>query len=342
MNRITLTIALAVLVIGASAVGAAAQATGGAAQGTITVTPEEEKAYRPIEAAKTVDESFVAAKAFMAKYPKSAALPQVEIAVYNKIVNMPKDETRLVATKTFKETFPASDLGLDLDRTMAEYYLNKGDFKMLDTVCEQYLAKHPDDVRTHYLLLRVAVDALKKQDGSLVATGKLHGEKAIAIFEAAARPADFATDAEWAAFKTENLALAYQSYGLIGLVSGDSASATTYITKATTVAPTDAFNYFLLANILDGDYEVAAKAYNDKIDKTSADAKAKLEAAGAAKDKVIEMLLKAVAHSQGKQDPASQQILGQAMAMLEQGWKLRHNGKLDGLADAIKAAKGGN
>ena len=54
-------------------------------QGTINVSPEEKKAYEPIEQAATAADALTAAKAFMEKYPTSAALPQIEIAVYNKI-----------------------------------------------------------------------------------------------------------------------------------------------------------------------------------------------------------------------------------------------------------------
>ncbi|MBK6316585.1 MAG: hypothetical protein IPF53_20450 [Blastocatellia bacterium] len=341
MNRIFIAAALMAFALGAGAapIVLAGIAQDPATQGTINVPPEELKAYGPIKAAKTVDETFKAAAAFTAKYPKSAAVAQIPYDLAAAIEKTPKDEARLAINERFKQTFPGHELGLELDRRMADYYLDKGDLASLMKVCDAYLAKHPDDTRTHYLMLRVSVDALKKNDSSHLPSGKEHGAKAIALLESPTRTADFVTDAEWTAFKAENLALAYQSYGLIALVTGDAPGASSYITKASEVAPTDPFNFFLLANIRYSDYEVAAKAFNDKIDKTTDDAKKKLEVANAAQDQVIAVLLKSVALSEGKQEYAG--VYAQANGMLEDMWKGRHGGKLDGLADAVKAAKGG-
>lgn len=341
MNRKLFAAALVAFVFGAGAapVVLANSAQDAPVQGTINVPADELKAYGPIKAAKTVDETFKAAKAFIAKYPKSAAVAQVPYDVAAAIEKTPKNEARLALNDMFKQMFPGHELGLELDRRMADFYLEKGDIASLMKVCDAYLVKFPDDTRTHYLMLRVAVDALKKNDGAYLPSGKEHGAKAIALLESPTRTADFVTDAEWTTFKGENLALAYQSYGLIALVTGDAAGASSYITKASEVAPTDPFNFFLLANIRYTDYEVAAKAFNDKIDKQSDDAKKKLEAANAAQDRVIEVLLKAVAFSEGKKEHEG--VYGQANAMLEESWKIRHGGKLDGLPDAIKAAKGG-
>jgi hypothetical protein len=339
VNRTLFAGALVAFVLGAGTAppvlaGSAWQA---ATQGTINVPQDELKAYAPIKAAKTVDEAFKAAAAFTAKYPKSAALPQIPYDIAAAIEKNPKNEARLAMVETFKQTFPGHDLGLDLDRRMADFYLEKGDFASLMKVCDAYLVKHPDDTRTHYLMLRVSVDALRKNDNAYLATGKEHGAKAIALLESPTRTADFADDTEWTQFKTENLGLAYQTYGLLSLVTGDPAGATSYITKASTVAPKDPFNYFLLANIRYTDYEAAAKEYNAKIDKQTDDAKKKLEAANAAQDRVIEVLVKSVALAEG--NPEFGGVYAQALGMLEDTWKARHGGKLDGLTDAVKAAK---
>lgn len=338
MNRTFIAAAIAAFVFASAFTATARPVQGGAPQGSIDVPPEELKAYGPLKAAKTADEAFAAAAAFTAKYPKSAALAQAPYDVAAAIEKAPKDAARLAAVEKFKQTFPGHDLGLELDRRMADYYLEKGDLSGLMKVCAAYLVKFPDDTRTHYLMLRVAVDALKKGDNSHLASGKEHGAKAIALLESTARPADFTTDAEWTKFKGENLAAAYQSYGLIALVSEDFAGASSYITKSSEVAPADPFNYLLLSSIRYSDYVAAAKAYNARIDKTTAEAKQKLEAANLALDAVIAVLVKAVVLSEGKAEFAG--VYAQANGLLEDNWKQRHGGSLDGLADAVKAGKG--
>lgn len=336
VNRTFLIAALTALVFASAPVTSALTIQSGAAQGSINLPSDELKAYGPVKAARTPDEAFTAAAAFTAKYPKSAALVQIPYDIAATIDKAPMDASRLAMVEKFKTTFPGHELGLQLDRRMADYYLAKGDLGTLMKVCDAYLGKHPDDTRTHYLMLRVAVDALKKSDNSHLASGREHGAKAIAALESPTRPVDFETDAEWTTFKNESLGPAYQSFGLIALVTGDSASANTYITKATLATPADPFNFLLLANARYSGYEAAAKAYNAKIDKKTDEAKKLLTAAETELDKVLEALVKAVALSEGKPELAG--VMTQSNSMLEEHWKQRY-GKLDGLADAIKAAK---
>jgi hypothetical protein len=305
-------------------------------QGTINVPPEEAKAYEPIEKAATPEASLAAAQAFMAKYPKSAALPQVEIAVYNKILESPKDDKRIANIAAYKKAFPASDRGLELERSMVDYHLEKGNLAEIKRVSDEFLAKHPDDARTHYLLLRIAVDGLKRQDGSMIPSGQEHGKKAIAILEGTAKPAEFATDAEWQTWKAENLGLAYQSYGIIGLATGNMAMASEYIGKASVASPSDPLNYFFLANIREDEYVKVAQQFNAMTDKKSPEATKTLEAANAKMDEVIVMLAKTVALSENKPEYAA--VHGQARPVLEDRYKQRH-GKLDGLDAAIKKAR---
>src|SRR5215203_3247804 len=89
-------------------VGVVPYAPAAQTQGGITVPPDELKAYQPIEKAATAAEAITLAKDFIAKYPKSAALPQVEIAVYNKIQESPKDDTRVANTAAFEAMYPES------------------------------------------------------------------------------------------------------------------------------------------------------------------------------------------------------------------------------------------
>jgi hypothetical protein len=310
-----------------------------ARQGTINVPPEEAKAYQPIEAAATADEAMVAAKAFMAKYPQSAAIPQVEIAVYNKIIEMPKDEKRLASTATFKQMFPSSTRIVDLERGMAEYYIAKNDTAELKRTSEAYLAAHPDDVTTHYLLLRIAVDGLKRNDTSMLESGRTHGKRAIELLESATPPADFGDASAWQAYKNENLGLAYQSYGIIGLATGDTQMATEYLTKATTASPADPLNFLFLASLKETVYTDLAKKFNAMPDRKSAEAKKALDDANAVVGEMIRRYATASVLSENK--PEYAQVYANAKEALEEHYKYRHDGKLDGLDAVLKTARGG-
>ena len=325
-------------VIAVLATSALASQAKPAEQQTINVPPEEAKAYEPIEKALTADDAITAAKAFMEKYPKSAALPQVEIAVFNKIVDLPKDDKRAALTATYTQMFAGTALAADLDYSLLSYWLDKSDFTKASAIIDAYSAKHPDDIRSQVVGLSVAIDALKKQNPSLIAWGTAHGAKAIAQFEGTTMPSGFKDDAEWKAYRATNEPVTYQSYGIIGLVTGDDAMAGANFRKAIAINASDPFNYMLLANVEEGKYDTLAKQFNDQPDKKAPDAVKIMDAANAQMDEVIKLLAKAVALADGSTNPQYQAILAQARPALEAKYKQRHN-NLNGLDALIKSSK---
>jgi hypothetical protein len=303
---------------------------------SITVPPEELKAYEAVRDAADADAALAAAKAFAEKHPKSAALAQVEIDVYNKLVESPRGAERLPRIAAFKQLFPASDRGLDLEMGMMAHYFETGNHAEIFRVGEAVLAKRPDDVEAHYLLLRAAVDALKQNNTSYVAKGKAHGTRALELFAQAGVPPRFSSDAEWQAFRTERLPLTHQSMGLIGLATGDAALASEYLPKAIEGSPSDPLNYFFLANLRYLEYTAIAQRYNSMGDKSGPDAKKALDDANAKVDDAIDLLAKTVVLADA--NPQHAALATQARSMLEENWKQRHGGKLDGLDAKIKSA----
>ena len=192
---------------------------------SITVPPEELAAYEPVRDAVDVDAALAAAKAFAEKHPKSAAMAQVEIDVYNKLIASPRGAERLPRIATFKQLFPASERSLDLEFGMMGHYFETGNYAEIYRVGDAVVAKRPDDVEAHYLMLRAAIDALRRSDTTYVAKGKVHGARALELFAQPGVPARFKSEADWQAFKAENLPLTHQSLGLIGLAAGDAALA---------------------------------------------------------------------------------------------------------------------
>lgn len=307
-------------------------------QGSINVPPEELKAYQPIEKATTPEAAMAAADAFLKKYPTSAAVPQVEIAVFNKIIASPKDEKRVGYNAAFRTMYPASKLNADLDYSMSAYWLEKGDFAQVIKVSEEFATAYPDDIRPHVQILGVGVEALKKQDQSLKNVAKTHGATAISMFEGTTRPGGFKDDAEYQAYKQTNLDVVYQQFGIIALIDGDDAAASANFAKAVAHNPSEPFTYLLIASIESGKYDALAKQYNSIIDKNTPAAQKKLEEVNAQTDREMLILAKAIAYSEGSTNQQYQAVNQQARAALTVKYKVRH-GSLDGMDALIKGAK---
>lgn len=336
MKTIIVRAALAALIAGVFV--APAFATRSQEQGALQVPAEEAKAFEPVKAATTAPDVLKAAEAFVGKYPKSAALNAVEVEVYNRIIDSPADATRLPYIDAFKKLFPTSDRAIDLDRSMFDYYLKEGKLAEINKANEAYLAKKPDDVRIHLLLTTLAIEGIKRQDTTLYASGKMHGKRAIEIFEGTARPSVFVDDAAWQAYKAANVGVAYQGLAIISLAEQDMPTAAQYFEKAIAASPAEPLNYFYLANVRHNEkYVDLAKQYNDLKAKNSPDAAKTLEQVNAVLDEEVKLLAKAVAYSEGNATYGP--IYTQAKPLLEEVYKQRH-GNLDGLDALVKGSKG--
>src|SRR5205085_63706 len=87
-----------------------------------------------------------------------------------------------------------------------------------------------------------------------------YGAHAIELIEADKKPANM-DDAAWKQYKTTLLPSVYQSMGLLNLVKGDQAAAKAQFVKASELAPSDAFNFLMLAGMLNDEYQNEAKHY---------------------------------------------------------------------------------
>lgn len=331
---------LIVAVFAAVLCGPAAEARGMQQKdpkGAINVTPEEAKAYEPIEKAATPDAALTAAQAFMAKYPKSAALPQVEIAVYNKILDAPADEKRISLIGSFKQAFPASDRTIQLERTMVDYHTKAGQEAEARRILTAYTTKFPDEVDTHFDLLFIAAQALQRGDDSQLKAGIEHGRRAIELLEPAAKPATFVDDAQWTTYRTGNRPKARQFLGLLLFASGDASGAEATLNEAIAIDANDPQTYSILAALRQTEYVDAAQKFNASPDKKSPEAQQALEKANGALDRLLMTLAKFVVLAEAR--PEYKGAAPTMRAELEDLYKQRHGGKTDGLDGLLKAAR---
>jgi hypothetical protein len=340
MRHVTIA-TLCALIVWSAAAGALAQEQGGdkaaADAKTIIIKDKAElDAYREIEAAPDLAAKLTTAQAFLTKYPQSVARDSVDVVLHNAILDAPDGPARLDAIKTYKTLFPNSTRQGDLNRILADAFVAQGNFAEAKKLGAEMLAGNPSDPWAKLLYLRIANDALAKNDTAHVAEGLSHGKELIDILEADKRPASM-DDARWQTFKKQALPMAHQKLGVLMLVTGDMQNSGTHLTRATALSPADPINYFFLANLKLAEYDRIAEEYNKVRSSDESKAKQLLSDANTKTDEAIAMLVKTVAMAGDRAEYGP--VVTQARPELERLYKQRHGGKLDGLDAAINAAK---
>jgi hypothetical protein len=344
MNRIILALGCAAFVAASGWLSASVAASGSSqqagAQQDIKLKKDEFDAFKAVENATGIDAKFVAAKAFTAKFPSSAAADSVEQVVADAIAAAPTDPKFATYVADFKALYPASTRGGNLQILLLDQFVSAGDWASSSKVGEEYLSKWPDDVRVHFRLLEVGLEAAKKQDGSLVPSANKHGVRAVELFKADTRPPG-TSDADWATYKQRFLPKALQSLGLLAYVTANFDGAEAHLKEAATLNPTDPFNHFFLGAVAETRYRDVAEKFNalPQKDKGTPEAKKLVEQSAAREDELIGHFVKVMALADGK--PEFSQLVSQAKPALEEHYKHRHNNSLDGLDAMIAAAKGG-
>src|SRR5262249_6908814 len=130
-------------------------------------------------------------------------------------------------------------------------------------------------------------------------------------------------------YRTSILPSLYQSMGLLNFVKGDRAETKARLRKASELAPADPFNYMLLAQVLNDEYEDAAKQAKSNSEQMT-------QALGLM-DQVIDAYAHFVALAEGNErlKEARQQL----MSDLESYYKFRHKGSTEGLQQLIDKYK---
>ena len=198
----------------------------------------------------------------------------------------------------------------------------------------QFLAQHPDSLYVLVQLMSVGTDQAKQKNPKFIPQSLQYGAKAIELFEADKKPEGM-DDAGWQKYKGTVLPSLHQSMGVLNMVKGDRAEAKVRLAKASQVTPTDAFNYVLLADILDQEYQDGALHYKGMPSGPAKDEE--LKKVLASLDAVIDAYAHAVALAEGNAalEPVRKQFLGN----MEAYYKYRHKGSTAGMQELIDKYK---
>jgi tetratricopeptide (TPR) repeat protein len=301
--------------------------------GQATVSAGEQKAAEAITAAPDPAAKLKAGAAFIKKYPKSSLHSRVAQALANEIAAV-KDATQKISLAQeyqgiFKEP---SDQELIVP-ILIDGYLEAKRFDEAFAAGAEFLKSNPDSLLVLVKLLMLGTDQAKQRNGKFIEPSLQYGAHAIQLIEAKKIPPGM-DDATWKFFET-NLPRMYQSMGVLNLVKGDRVEARTRLTKAAELAPKDPFNYLLLLDVVDSEYQEAAKRYqNMPSGKTKNEEYPKVMAL---LDNVIDILARVIALSEG--NAQLEQARQQSIHDLESYYKYRHSNSTEGMQQLVDKYK---
>ena len=295
----------------------------------VTVPEAETNAAKAVQAAADPAAKLTAAEAFVKKYPKSVVRKQVADYLVEQLAVIKDPKQKLALSERYEAIFNSDAETNAIKPVQFDAYIESQQFDDAFATGERILAQHPDDVRVLSNLAITATEQAKKGNATFISQGSLHGGKAIELIEADKKPADMDA-ATWSTYKGL-LPKLYQEMAILALLQRNMPDAQTKLEKAATLNPTDPFNFMVLANITNDQYQEVAKTYQAK---PTDELKAK---ANQLMDQMLENYGKAAAMSEGK--PEYQPLHDQVVKDMTPYYKYRHNNSTDGLQEFINKYK---
>jgi len=293
----------------------------------------EMKALKGIQAAPDLSAKLTAADDFVKHYPKSLARKRAADGLLEQIARVADFKQKLPLIQSFMKIFTDDAEVKEAEPILIGTYIALNQFDDAFGAGGPFLSRNPDDIQDLINLAIAATEQAKQRNTKFARQGKEYGAAAIGMLEADRKPA--AVDAaNWDRFK-KMLPQIYQEIAVIAIMQQNAADAQTNLDKAIKLNPSDPFNYALVANLTNDDYQRTAQTY-----KSMPDSKAKtdlLQKATELIDKAIDQYAHAVALSEGR--PEYLRLHDQVLSDLTVYYKFRHNQTTEGLQQLIEKYK---
>jgi hypothetical protein len=304
-------------------------------QGAQAQASQEEQSMA--KAVMTAPDPAVQAKTaaeFIKKYPKSTLRPGLAQELAKKIDAATDPAQKVSGAKTYREIFTEPTEQEMIMPVLVEGLLQSKRTDEAFTAGSEFLIKSPESLEVLIQLVSAGTTEAKTKNVKFVPQSLQYGASAIQLIEADKKPA-WMDAAAWTKYKSETLPSLHQSMGLLNLVKGDRTQARASYVKASELAPTDPFNFVMLAGIVNEEYQTSAKKYQGLPAGPAKDEE--LKKAQALMDAAIDAYARAVAVSEG--NATLQAVRQQYLQDLEAYYKYRHNNSTAGMQDLINKYK---
>lgn len=298
------------------------------------VSQEEARFADKINAAPDAAGKLAAAGELIKKYPKTAIRGQVVLELGTRIRQVTDPTQKLTLAQQFQTMFSDPAEEQTVTPVLIDALADANQIDQAFAKGSDFLTRHPESLEVLVELLSIGTEQAKKQNPKFVDQAIRYGTQAVALAEANKKPADF-DEPSWQRFKTTTLPSLYQSLGLLHMLKGSQAEAKANYVKASQIAPSDPFNFVMIAAILNEEYQAAAKSFSGLPAGPAKDEQ--LKKVQTLLDAVIDAYARAVAVSEG--NTALAQVRQQYLQDLENYYKYRHGGSTTGMQQLIDKYK---
>jgi len=271
---------------------------------------------------------------FLKKYPKSSLRSRIANNLVVELEHIADPAQRLPLIDTYLSLFkePSDAEMVSAAQIDAYILLERPDdaFRQASV----WLEKHPDDIDLLRRLSVVSSNEAIRGNNKFVEQGNKYGVRAIDLIEADKKPADF-DSAKWNEYKARSLPLLYREAGVLALRSGNTTGARTNLEKAAAVKSIDPVVYAILGQMKDEEYSAMAAKYQAM--PAGAEKQAMLQTIQDQMDKIIAYYAQAMGLTGDK--PEFGPLKAQLKPGLEEYYKFRHNGSLEGLQQLVDKYK---
>jgi hypothetical protein len=309
-----------------------------AAQGGKPAQPnlssDEQKMLAAITSAKDPDTKFKAVEALIKKHPKTPIRETIAREAANQIAELKAATQKVTFAQQYTALFNEPTEQQMIMPVLIEALADANRIDEAFSSGSEFLTRNPDSLFVLTQLVSIGTDQAKQKNPKFVPQTLQYGAHAIELIEANKKPAAM-DDAGWNKYKSAGLPSLYQQLGLLNIVKGDRGAAKDRLAKASALAPTEAFNYLLLAGILNDEYQDGAQHYKSMPDGAARDEA--LKQALAILDQVIDAYAHMIALAEGNERFAA--VRQQYLHDLETYYKYRHKNSTEGMQQLIDKYK---
>ena len=271
---------------------------------------------------------------FVKKYPKSTLRPRLAQELAQKIDGTTDPAQKVSGAQAYREIFTEPTEQEMIMPILVEGLIQTKRTDEAFTVGSEFVTRNPESLEVLIQLVSAGTTEAKNKNVKFVPQSLQYGASAIQLIEADKKPA-WMDPVDWTKYKSETLPGLYQSMGLLNLIKGDKAQGRASYVKASELAPSDPFNFVMLAGIVNEEYQTSAKKYQGLPAGPAKDEE--LKKAQTLMDAAIDAYAHAVAVSEG--NAALQPVRQQFMQDLEAYYKYRHNNSTAGMQELINKYK---
>jgi tetratricopeptide (TPR) repeat protein len=300
----------------------------------LKVSKEEADAAAKIDRAVGPAAKLQAGAEFLKKYPKSVLRPRIASSLAGALSNVADAAQRIALVETYLGIFKEPGEAEHVNGTLLDAYLIAERAEDAFRLGAAWLEKHPDDVDVMRRLSIVSSNEAIRGNSKFVEQGNKYGIRAIELIEADKKPAS-ADATQWAEYKVRVLPSLYREAGILALRLGNKADARAKLEKAAGLKTPDPVVYAIVGQLYDEEYATMASQY--KAMPGGSEKEATLQKVQNLMDKVIEYYAQAMGAAGDKAQ--YEQMRSQLRSGLEQYYKFRHNGSMDGLQQLIDKYK---